>query len=115
MLRTGTREKIAAYPYTPFFPSIPAILEDMLPDHLELSELFRSARFELAAHDTVAQTIAPNWMTYAQKLAAGGDSALARLTRREFETGLDAVRRYGNAADRGPVIELIDLFVFRTV
>jgi ubiquinone/menaquinone biosynthesis C-methylase UbiE len=113
MLRTGTREKIAVYPYTPFFPSIPAILEDMLPDHRELCEIFRSARLELATNDTIAQTIAPNWMAYAEKLAAGGDSALARLSRRDFETGLDAVRRYGVASDGGPVIEPIDLFVFR--
>lgn len=115
MLRTGTREKIAAYPYTPFFPSIPAILEEMLPDHRELREVFRSGRLELAAHDTIAQTIAPNWAVYAEKLAAGGDSALARLSRRDFETGLDAVRRYGETGGGGPVIEPIDLFVYRPV
>ena len=115
VLRTGTRERIAAYPYTPFFPSIPAILEDMLPAHRELREIFRSARLELAAHDTIAQRIASNWALYAEKLAAGGDSALARLSRRDFETGLDAVRRYGNTGDGGPVIEPIDLLVFRPV
>lgn len=115
MLRTGTRERIAAYPYTPFFPSIPGILEDMLPGHRELREIFRSATLGLAAHDTIAQRIAPNWALYAEKLAAGGDSALARLSRRDFETGLDAVRRHGDAGDGGPVIEPIDLFVFRPV
>ena len=115
MLRTGTREKIGVYPYTPFFPSIPAILEDLLPDHRELREIFRSATLELAANDTIAQTIAPNWAQYAEKLAAGGDSALARLSRRDFETGLNAVRRYGDAGDRGPVVEPIDLLVFRPV
>lgn len=44
-----------------------------------------------------------------------GAPALARLSRREFEIGLDAVRRYANAGDGGRVIEPIDLFVFRPV
>ena len=38
-----------------------------------------------------------------------------QLTRKDFETGLDAVRRYGDAGDKGPVVEPIDLFVFRPV
>ena len=114
MLRTGTRENVEAYPYTPFFPSIRPVLEDMLPDYGELRDTFGRAGLELVESGVIAQTIAPDWSTYAEKLAAGGDSALARLSRRELEAGLDAVRRYGEVGGgSGPVIEPIDLFVFR--
>lgn len=113
MLRTGTRERSAAYPYVRFFPMIPPILERMLPDHPELRETFGAAGLELISSDVVRQTIAPDWLAYADKLAAGGDSALARLDRADFDAGIEAVRRYGDRGDGGPVIEEIDVLVFR--
>lgn len=113
LLRTGTRERAATYPYVPFFPTIPQILETMLPDVRELGETFGAAGLELASSDVVRQTIAPNWLAYAEKLAAGGDSALARLSREDFAAGLDAVRQYGARGAGGPVIEEIDVLVFR--
>jgi ubiquinone/menaquinone biosynthesis C-methylase UbiE len=115
MLRTGTRERIAGYPYTPFFPGIRAILLDMLPDIDELRETFGRAGLEMISAETIGQTIAPSWTVYAEKLAAGGDSALARLTREDFEAGLEAVRHFGDGGDGGSVVEPIDLLVFRPV
>jgi len=115
LLRTGTRERIAAYPYTPFFPGIQTILEDMLPDIDELRETFGRGGLEMTSVETIEQTIAPSWTVYAEKLAAGGDSALARLAREDFEAGLDAVTRFGDRRGGDPVVEPIDLLVFRPV
>lgn len=113
VVRTGTREQIGAYPYVPFFPSISRILEQMLPNRRELQETFAVAGLELVKSESITQTIAPDWPTYAEKLAVGADSALARLTRREFQTGIEALIRHRTSGDARPVIESIDLFIFQ--
>jgi ubiquinone/menaquinone biosynthesis C-methylase UbiE len=112
-VRTGTREHIRSYPYVPFFPSSAALIEDTLPDRSGHQQPFEAAGFRLKAAELVTQTIASDWDTYADKLAAGGDSVLSRLSREEFESGLAAVRRHARAAAKQPITEPIDLFVFR--
>lgn len=112
VIRTGTRERISSYPYVPFFESTRSLLEETLPRISEIQATFATANFQLVASRIVEQTIAPDWMAYADKLAAGGDSVLARLSREDFDTGLEAVRRHAVAVGRQPVIEPIDLLVF---
>jgi len=82
-----------------------------LPRISEIQATFAAASFQLVASRIVEQTIAPDWMAYADKLAAGGDSVLARLSREDFDTGLEAVRRHAVAVGRQSVIEPIDLLV----
>lgn len=113
VVRTGTREQISSYPYVPFFPSIPPILERMLPSRRELEETFAFVGMEMVACELVAQKIAPDWLGYAEKLAVGADSALARLSREEFQAGIAALRRYGAQGAARPVIETIDLVVLQ--
>ena len=111
VIRTGTREQIAAYPYSPFFPASIPLMEETLPSHADVRATFATAGLEVTDWKLVAQTIAPDWTAYAEKLAAGGDSILARLSREDFEEGLAAIRRYGVAEGREPVVERVDLFV----
>ena len=111
-VRTGVREQIASYPYVPFFASSPRLLEKILPRRTEVLALFAAADLDPVSHQIVLQTIAPDWMAYADKLAAGGDSVLAQLSQREFEAGLAAVRRYAETEGRQPVVEPIDVFAF---
>ncbi len=60
----------------------------------------------------IRQTIAPDWAVYAEKLAAGADSVLAKLSQQDLDDGLAAVRRHTATEDgRRPVVEPIDLFV----
>jgi ubiquinone/menaquinone biosynthesis C-methylase UbiE len=112
-VRTGTREQIHAYPYVPFFPSSHTMLHELLPDHSELCKVFETAGFQVTASEIITQTIAPSWKAYADKLSAGGDSVLARLSPQELETGLAALQRHGVDAVDHPIVEPIDLFVFR--
>jgi ubiquinone/menaquinone biosynthesis C-methylase UbiE len=112
-VRTGTREHISSYPYVGFFPSVRSMLEELLPDHRSLRRAFENAGFHMASHEAITQTIATDWNAYADRLAAGGDSVLARLSSDEFERGLAAIRQR-RAQDMKPGIrEPIDLFVFR--
>ncbi|MFY9608621.1 MAG: class I SAM-dependent methyltransferase [Blastocatellia bacterium] len=112
-VRTGTRENIASYPYVPFFPSSRSMLEDLLPDTVSVREVFEAAGFHMVVSEIVTQTIAPAWPAYAEKLSAGADSVLARLSRQELESGLAALRSHSVEVDDKPVVEPIDLFVFR--
>ena len=112
-VRTGTREQIQAYPYVPFFPSTRAMIDKLLPNHAELREIFETVGLQLKASQLITQTIAPNWLAYADKLEAGGDSVLSRLSHEEFESGLAAVRNHAMDAGDKPITEPIDLFVFQ--
>ena len=112
-VRTGVREQIAAYPYVPFFPSTPSLIEEVLPDLASLQELFETAGFQLVASELITQTIARDWVAYAEKLSAGGDSVLARLSQAELEAGLAMVRSHAANAGDGAVIEPINFLVFR--
>jgi len=110
LLRTGTRDRIPSYPYVEFFPGSHPILETVLPTAVSIREVFASAGFSTVSSDIVVQTIAPDYATYAEKLAAGGDSVLAQLSPADFQAGIEAIRAYGG--DK-PVCEPIDVFVFR--
>jgi len=114
VIRTATREQIPAYPYVPFIEKSRPTLDQVLPSSAEIRDRFASAGLRVIAAEIIKQTIAPDWTVYAEKLAAGGDSVLARLSRQDFDDGLEAVRRHAATANgRQPVVEPIDLFVLR--
>lgn len=113
VVRTGTREQIESYPYVPFFPGTPSMLEDLLPDRPGLCAVFESAGFRCVESRIVRQTIASDWSAYADKLSVGGDSVLARLSKDELNRGLDAIRHYGKGRGEQPVVEPIDVLFFR--
>jgi SAM-dependent methyltransferase len=113
VVRTGTREQIPSYPYVPFFPSTRSMLEDLLPDHSWLCAVFETVGFRCVESQIVTQAIAPSWPAYADKLSAGGDSVLARLSEDELGRGLEAIRRYGGGSGGRPVVEPIDVLFFR--
>lgn len=110
VLRTGTRDRIPSYPYVEFFPQSPPIMEAVLPTADFAREVFESAGFSTVSSEIVVQQIAPNYATYAEKLAAGADSVLAQLPTTDFQAGIDAMRAHDG--DK-PVCEPIDVFVFR--
>jgi ubiquinone/menaquinone biosynthesis C-methylase UbiE len=113
VVRTGTREQIASYPYVPFFPSTRGMLEELLPDRPGVCAVFENAGFRCVESYIVMQTIAPSWAAYADKLSAGGDSVLARLAEDELASGLEAVRRYGDGSGERTIVEPIDVLFFR--
>lgn len=112
-LRAGTRERISSYPYVDFFPESRPILEEVLSTSSLMREVFESAGFRTTAQELVTQEIAPSYAVYAEKLAAGADSVLARLSRSDFESGMRALRARAAHGDDEAVFEPIDVFVFR--
>ena len=110
IVRTGTRDRIPSYPYVEFFPESVPIMEDYLPTGTLVREVFELAGFSTVSSDVIIQEIAENYVTYVEKLLAGADSVLAQLSPTEFQAGIDAMR--ARVTDK-PVIEPIDVFVFR--
>ena len=110
LVRTGIRERIPSYPYVEFFPQSCPILENCLPTAAFVRQVFGSAGFSTASSDVIIQTIAPDYATYAEKLAAGADSVLAQLSPADFKAGIEAIRAH---SDDKAVCEPIDVFVFR--
>lgn len=112
-MRTGTRERIPSYPYVPFFPESRPILDEVLPASSYIQDVFVAAGFRLVTLDVITQTIAPNHMVFADKLAAGADSVLAQLSQDQFQAGIEAVRAHASRVNTEAITEPIDLFVFR--
>ena len=112
-LRAGTRDCIPVYPYVDFFPPSRPILETTLSARASIRELFEDAGFTTFAEDVIVQEIAPNYVVYAEKLAANADSVLAQLTPQDFDAGLTLLRSYARTNNR-PVTEPIDVLVFRS-
>ena len=112
-MRTGTQEHIPSYPYVPFFPASRPIMHEVLPTSSFIQDVFVAAGFRLVTLDVITQTIAPNHMVYADKLATGSDSVLAQLSQDEFQAGIEAVRAYASRVNNEAITEPIDLFVFR--
>ena len=61
----------------------------------------------------ITQTVAPDWMSYGDKIAAGGDSVLSQLSPDEFNSGLEGIRIFAEKGEGSAVVEPIDLFIFR--
>ncbi len=113
VLRTGVRERIPSYPYVEFFPTSRPIMDDILPTVPFIREVFESAGFSTVSTDVITQQIAPDLAAYTEKLAAGADSVLARLSEADFNSGIANMRAQSAVAGAKPVCEPIDVMVFR--
>jgi ubiquinone/menaquinone biosynthesis C-methylase UbiE len=108
-LRAITRDRIASYPYLPFFPAARPLLEQRLHSVTATRSVFAAAGLRTDFAGVVVQEIAADYTEYADKLAAGADTTLANLGRDEFAAGLQSMRATRTTA---PIVEPIDLIVF---
>ncbi len=113
-LRNSTVDEAGSFPYLDFFPGVRAVIEARLTSRARIREVFEGAGFEMAAHDVVAHRMSPDWSSFADKMALGADSMLARLPDDAFRQGIAALRAHAARTDpRQPVMVDIDFFVFR--
>lgn len=111
-VRTGVRERMASYPYAPFFPEAVPVGERRLPSASEICAVFASAGFDSAIVGEMVQQVAASWSHYATRIAAGADSVLASLNQEQFDAGLRRLRDYASEHASTPVTETIDYFAF---
>ena len=112
-VRTGVRERMATYPYAPFFPEAVPVGERRLPSGSEIRAVFESAGFRCTIAGEIVQQVAANWPHYAARIATGADSVLASLDQEQFRAGLGRLRDYAATQASTPVTETIDYFAFQ--
>jgi ubiquinone/menaquinone biosynthesis C-methylase UbiE len=112
-LRAGTRERVPTYPIVRFFPASVPILERTLDGEQFIKGVFAGAGLRCLEHELVQGAAADNWLEYSEKISYRADSVLAQLSDDEFSAGLENLRGYAQERNEdGPVVELIDFFVF---
>ena len=111
-MRAGVTDRIDSYPYVPFFPASIPLLYRILPSCAYIREVFEKAGFRCVTQEILVQEIAATHGEYCDKLEAGGDSVLARLSEDEFLTGIAKLRALCADVDPEPVVEPIDYFAF---
>lgn len=111
-LRAAAAETIESYPTTRFFPESRPILQRTLPTRAAMQAIFATAGLPLAHHEMVAGEPAASWTLFADKLSHRADSILIQLDDEAFAQGMERLRAHAATA-QGPVIEPIDIFVFR--
>ena len=111
-IRAATIDRIATYPYVPFFTKSRAILEATLQSQGRIESIFRDAGFELVRHELVRHEVAANWRIYTDKIAAGADSILAQLSEAEFLKGMQLLNEHAANTTDIAVSEVVDLFAF---
>lgn len=113
LVRNYTDEALSELPYLRFFPTARNVEVAALPSRTEVRSHFSQAGFENIVHQVVIQEAAPNARAYFNKIAQRAYSDLASITDAEFESGLRMMSEQMNLADRNPVMEPVDFFVFR--
>ena len=112
-VRTGTRDRTDEYAYVPFLPATRSLIQARLPSVRQIADTFSLAGFSTMFTGNVVQEIAASHQQYAERLEAGGDSILASLDPGVLKSGIEAIRRHAVRVDPLPVMEPIDVLVFR--
>jgi len=109
----STLEILDRISWMPFFPAARAVDAARMPARGALVDAAARAGLARTSVETLAFSNAPDWPSYAERLARRGISSLQLIGDAEFSAGLAAFRAWCAArpADEPPRTEL-DLFVF---
>jgi ubiquinone/menaquinone biosynthesis C-methylase UbiE len=100
-------------PFHEFFPSAARVDAQRTPSVAEVVAMF-SAGFEHVASEVVEQETSPSCRDYYERVKLRAISTLELIGEEEFEQGIERMRRAAESEiDPRPVIEQIDLVVFR--
>jgi SAM-dependent methyltransferase len=113
IVRTPTRDLLDRVSFLPYFPSARAIDEARMPSRVGLIAVFTGAGFALASETTVEQEFAATPMAAYEKVRRRPFSSLRLISDTAFTQGLARYEQFCRAAPATPLIEPLDLFVFR--
>ena len=113
-IRDSTLDVAETFPYMRFFREIRPIVEEQLISRVQMKRIIEDAGFKTVTHKAVTHQMAPDWRSFADKMALRADSFVARLPDDDFETGMTVLRAYAEHEAPGePVTEDVDFFVFQ--
>ena len=113
-IRNSTLDLLDKVPYLKYFPSALPYNRERLPSQRDVIDIGQQRGFSLVNHAVISQEFATSMEEYSAKISKRALSDLAALPDAEFSTG---IQRMNEAQRQGseslPIIEPIDLFVFR--
>jgi ubiquinone/menaquinone biosynthesis C-methylase UbiE len=113
-IRNSTTDLLDHVPYLEYFPGAKEFNRNRLPSQRDVIGTLESNGLPLLAHEVIEQRFADSWEEYCEKISQRGLSDLVALPDAEFDAGVRRMRRAAEQnAPSGPVLELINLFVFR--
>lgn len=113
-VRNSTRDLLHLTPYLKYFPKAMEINRKRLPSKRGLIETMKAGGLSLLSHDVIEQKFADTLKEYSEKVARRGLSDLTMISDADFKAGIERMKEeVERAGDSGPVMESIDLFVFR--
>ncbi len=113
LVRTPTLEMLDRISWLPFFPGARALDEARLPPRAHIVATFEQAGFATHASRTIEQEFASSPLEALEKVRRRPFSTLRLLPDDAFEEGLTRYEAHCRTAPPTPLIEPLDLFVFR--
>lgn len=113
-IRNSTRDLLDTVPYLKYFPEAMSLNRDRLPGKTELIGTIEKAGLSLLSHDIIEQQFADTLAEYCEKISQRGLSDLTMLRDSDFKAGIQRMKRdVADAGKSGPILECVDMFVFR--
>jgi len=113
VVRTPTRELMDRVSFLPCFPGARAIDEARMPSRAGLVEAFAHASFECQSHATIEQEFAASPAEALEKVRRRPFSTLQMISDAAFAEGVARYEAFCRGLPPAPLIEPLDLFVFR--
>jgi hypothetical protein len=96
-----------------FFSGFRPLVDQVLPPRGRVIAVFEEARLQPVVQQLVPTVLAPDWATFADKVALRGDSIIVRLANSDFQTGMANLRARAQQGIAEPIVEELDWLVFR--
>lgn len=113
-VRNPTVELLNRAAFLDYFPGAGVVDLEMLPSAYNLKSVFSDQGFDLIAHDVIESEFAENFQAMYEKVKHRALSELAAISDDEFSTGLKSMAAdLKKESNLEPIIEPIDLFVYR--
>ena len=113
-IRNSTKDLLDRVPYLKYFPEAMAINRKRIPSRKSIINTLNEAGFSLSFHDILHQKFTDTFNQYCEKIAQRGLSDLIMISNIDFNAGMVRMKQDAeNRGDSGPILEPIDLFIFK--
>jgi len=113
LLRGNFADRLGDFTMCRYFPKARAIAEESFPTWHETVDTFAAIGFAYETLRTIDQPTCADLAELARRTRLRADSTLASLTDDEFNQGQAALERAAAESPSDPVVDTIDLAVFR--
>jgi len=110
-IRSSTRE--THFVHEEFFAGFRPLVDQVLPPRGLVVSTFEAAGLQPVVQQLVPAVLAPDWATFADRIALRGDSIIVRLADSDFEAGMAKLRQRARQGAAQPIVEELDWLVFR--